>query len=245
MYILFSPSEGKREGGSEAPIHSESFCFKELYDKRLEVLQKYDNFLKNASDEALGKLFGVKDYAKVANFKNNIFEEKTMKAIERYNGVAYDYLQYSALDKTAQKYIDENVIIFSNLFGPICAKDTIPLYKLKQNEKLEGFALERFYKENFSDALDTLLDEPFLDLRAGFYTKFYKPNSKYITLKFLKNGKVVSHWAKAYRGIVLKTMAEQNIKDIESFMQMEIEGLQSKEILTKGLHTEIIYTIHE
>ena len=34
-----------------------------------------------------------------------------MKAILRYEGVAYDYLEYKVLDKNEQKYIDENVFI--------------------------------------------------------------------------------------------------------------------------------------
>ena len=90
-----------------------------------------------------------------------------------------------------------------------------------------------------------LKDEEILDLRAGFYDKFYKPKKEYTTLKFIKEGKVVSHWAKAYRGIVLREIAKAGIKSIEEFMKLPIEGLSIHEIQTKKNKTEIIYTIEK
>jgi cytoplasmic iron level regulating protein YaaA (DUF328/UPF0246 family) len=80
-------------------------------------------------------------------------------------------------------------------------------------------------------------------LRAGFYNKFYKPSSLYTTLKFIKDGKVVSHWAKAYRGIVLRELAKNNIRNMDEFMKMGIKGLSLKEIINKKIHTEIVYEI--
>lgn len=43
--------------------------------------------------------------------------------------------------------------------------------------------------------------------------KFYKITRPYTTLKFLKNRKTVSHWAKVYRGIVLRNVSKHNIKE--------------------------------
>jgi cytoplasmic iron level regulating protein YaaA (DUF328/UPF0246 family) len=168
-----------------------------------------------------------------------------MKTVERYDGVAYDYLAYGTLNDTQKSYIDNNVIIFSNLFGPLLAGDEgLPDYKLKQGAKINNTAVERFYKEHFTPKLnDFLSQEPYLDLRAGFYNKFYKPTSPHTTLKFIKDGKVVSHWAKAYRGIVLRQLALHQIETIEEFMAMEIENLNVKEICSQGHNTQIIYDI--
>ncbi len=88
-----------------------------------------------------------------------------------------------------------------------------------------------------------LEDDEILDLRAGFYDKFYKPQKEYTTLKFIKEGKVVSHWAKAYRGIVLREIAKAGVETVEAFMKLPIEGLSIQEIQTKKNKTEIIYTI--
>jgi len=248
MKILFSPAESKRSGGVEGEISDNSFLFPELFEYRRYVLDRYQEYINSASDEQLSKLFGIKDYTKFKKYKiSDIYHQPLMRVIERYDGVAFDYLDYSSLNSDAQEYINENTIIFSNLFGPLLAGDFgIPEYKLKQGEKIGDFAPEIFYKKHFSNALDEFLgDEVYLDLRAGFYNKFYKPSSEYVTLKFLKNGKVVSHWAKAYRGIILREMAKAGIKSIDEFMDMSIENLSIKEIIKKKIHTEIIFNIGE
>lgn len=82
-------------------------------------------------------------------------------------------------------------------------------------------------------------------MRAGYYDKFYDVKKPYTTLKFLKNGKTVSHWAKAYRGIVLREIAKNNISSLEEFQALEIENLTLKEILLIKNKTEIIYEIKE
>lgn len=245
MKILFSPAETKKVGGIKGNIGSEYFLFPELFDFRKEVLDRYQGYVSSATDEQLSKFFGIKDSRKFKKYKTDIYSQPLMKVIERYDGVAFDYLDYSALDNESREYIDKNTVIFSNLFGPLLAGDFgVPEYKLKQGEKIGDFAPEIFYKKHFSESLDEMLsDDPYLDLRAGFYNKFYKPSSDYVTLKFLKNDKVVSHWAKAYRGLVLKAIAQNKIQSIDEFMKMEIENLTIKEILKKGINTEIVFNI--
>jgi len=120
----------------------------------------------------------------------------------------------------------------------------LPDYKLKQGEKIDNFAIEKFYNEHFSTSIDEYLeDEDILDLRAGFYEKFYKIKKPYTTMKFIKGGKVVSHWAKAYRGIVLQTIAKHDIKTIDELMNMPIENLSIVEIKQQKLKQEIVYSI--
>ncbi len=246
MKILFSPAETKNSGGLEKLINGSSFIFPELFKYRKEVLNRYTQFITSSSDEQLSKFFGLKDSNKFQKYKEDIYSLPLLKVIERYDGVAFDYLEYSSLNQSSKEYIDNNTIIFSNLFGPVMAGDFgIPEYKSKQGEKIGEFKTEVFYKKYFSNSLDELLkDEVYLDLRAGFYNKFYKPSSNYVTLKFLKNDKVISHWAKAYRGLVLQEMAKNNVQSIQEFMKMEIENLSIKEILKKGIHTEIIFDIN-
>lgn len=245
MKILFSPSEAKHTGGDTKGFNQDSFIFPELFDKRMEIITLYNDFMLQASNDKKMKILGTKKQDVVNHYSDDIFSRETMKVVNRYDGVAYDYLDYSSLDEASQNYINNNVIIFSNLFGPMLAGNTgLPDYKLKQGEKIGDFAPEHFYKKHFTPALDDLLkDEPYLDLRAGFYNKFYKPSSPYTTLKFIKDGKVVSHWAKAYRGIVLRELAKNNIQNMDEFMKMEIKGLAVKEIINKGIHTEMVFDI--
>ena len=246
MKILFSPSEAKRAGGIQKPFDQNSFIFPELYSRRKEIVDSYHKIIETSNDEILSKLFGIKNPSKFIQYRQNIYSQPTMKTIERYCGVAFEYLDYQTLSNQEKSYIDQNTMIFSNLFGPILAGDlALPEYKLKQGEKLDNFVIERFYKEYFSNAIDDWLgDKPFIDLRAGFYNKFYKTTTKeYITLKFLKNGKVVSHWAKAYRGLVLRALAQNSIKNIDDFMNMNISGVKINEIIKIKNMTQINFNI--
>jgi len=245
MKILFSPSEAKFKDGIDESFNKNSFVFPELFDARLEIITKYQEFINKASNDEIIKLFGTKKQDVVDYYSNDIFERNTKKVIQRYDGVAYDYLKYEELTKNEQQYIDENVMIFSNLFGPILAGDSgLPDYKLKQGEKLDGQAVEVFYKEHFTSAIDAYLEnEDVLDLRAGFYEKFYKLSKPYTTMKFIKDGKVVSHWAKAYRGIILNTISKNNINSIEELMNLKINNLVISEIKESKNKKEIIYNI--
>ncbi|MGA9045397.1 YaaA family protein [Sulfuricurvum sp.] len=244
MIILFAPSEGKREGGKCLPLNRESLIFPDLFSKRLEVIAQYEKVVHGGSDEELFELFGIKDPKEYIRYKQGFSSVPTMKAIERYDGVAYDYLGYTQLSTKVQEYIDRDVIIFSNLFGPLRAGDCIPDYKLKQGSSIGSFVPDKHYKECFTAVLDEMIgDQEILDLRAGFYDKFYMPKTKPTTLKFLKEGKVVSHWAKAYRGIVLREAAQHSIASIQELLALNIEGLILHEIAETKKKKEIVYTI--
>ena len=245
MKVLFSPSETKIVGGNENSFDKNSFIFPELFEKRMEIVKQYNDFITSASKEELMKLFGTKKEDLIEQYSRNLFKTPTTKVIQRYDGVAFDYLEYAKLKANEKTYIDENVLIFSNLFGVLKAGDNgLPDYKLKQGETFSNLKIEKFYNDNFSKVLDEYLkDEDIIDLRAGFYEKFYKIEKPYTTMKFIKDGKVVSHWAKAYRGIILKLLAINNIKTIEELMQMQIETLKVEEIKKQRNKSEIVYSI--
>jgi len=239
LKILFSPSEGKNSGGNE--IKKELLGSNDARDK---ILTTYNKIVNSKDEEKIKKLFGFKKWSDCEPYICDIFNSPLMCAIERYKGVAYDYLEYNSLDKEGQEYLKKNTIIFSNLYGAILGGDSIANYKVKQGNSIGDIEPDRFYKDRFSYQLDLYFsNDEILDLRAGYYDKFYKPNKSFTTLKFLKNGKVVSHWAKAYRGLVLKAIAKNNITSIKEFMSLEIDTLSVHEIKTIKNKTEIVYNI--
>jgi len=123
MKILLAPAETKNSGGEEKSFCKDNFCFPELYEKREEIFKIYEDLLASSSIEELSKWFGLKKLDEVERYKESLINKPTMKAINRYNGVAFDALDYTNLDESSQQYIDENVILFSNLFGPILASN--------------------------------------------------------------------------------------------------------------------------
>jgi cytoplasmic iron level regulating protein YaaA (DUF328/UPF0246 family) len=241
LKILFSPSEGKNDGGNE----KERELFGAL-SAREEILNKYNSIVLDNDEDKIKKLFGFKKFNECTPYICDIFNSPLMCAIERYQGVAYNYLNYITLNKEAKTYLKENTLIFSNLYGPLLGSDTIANYKVKQGNSVGDVVPEKYYRERFSYQLDLYLGKhDILDLRAGYYDKFYKTTHPYTTLKFLKNGKTVSHWAKAYRGIVLREVAKHNIQNMDEFMKLEIENLQVHEIIKTKNKTQIIYNIME
>jgi cytoplasmic iron level regulating protein YaaA (DUF328/UPF0246 family) len=239
LKILFSPSEGKKSGGTENK--RELFC---SYKAREEILNEYMHVIENKNEEDISKLFGLKNFTDCKPYICDIFSSPLMSAIERYQGVAYDYLGYVSLHEEAKEYLKQNTVIFSNLYGAILGGDSIANYKVHQGNSIGKFVPDRFYKDRFTYQLDLYFaKDEILDLRAGYYDKFYKVTKPYTTLKFLKDGKTVSHWAKAYRGIVLREVAKHNISSIAEFMTLEIDGLTIKEIKVIKNQTEIIYNI--
>ena len=241
LKILFSPSEGKNIGGNE--MRRELFG---ALSAREEILKKYNSIVLDNDEDKIKKLFGFKNFNECSAYICDIFNSPLMCAIERYQGVAYNYLNYTSLNKEAKTYLKENTLIFSNLYGPLLGGDTIANYKVKQGNCVGDIVPEKYYRERFSYQLDLYLGKhDILDLRAGYYDKFYKTTHPYTTLKFLKNGKTVSHWAKAYRGIVLREVAKHNIQNIDDFMKLEIENLQVHEIIKIKNKTQIIYNITE
>ena len=241
LTILFSPSEGKNSGGE--------FTQQNLFgaqNARDEILDTYREIVLSHNEEDIKALFGFKKFSECQPYIVDIDKPPFMHAIERYDGVAYDYLQYKKQETQTQSYLREHTLIFSNLYGPLLGGDTIANYKVKQGNKIGDIAPEKFYKDRFSYQLDLYLqDKDVLDLRAGYYDKFYKVTKPYTTLKFLKNGKTVSHWAKAYRGIVLREIAKAGIDSLDAFNSLEIEGLSVHEIKKTKNKTEIVYNIVE
>ena len=246
MKILLAPSETKRSGGDQ-PFHIDSLLFPELLPLRQSILHAYINTLQRNDPAELSKMFGLKKPADIARHAaRDIPSELTMPAIERYTGVAFDHLDYPTLSFSAKEYLHQHLILHSNLFGFLRANDPIPEYRLKQGEPVGGLIVERLYRDAGAPLMDAYLgEEDLLDLRAGFYERVYKPQRPVTVLKFLKGDKVVSHWAKAYRGLVLRAIAEAGVTTLKDFMRLPIAGLTILEIQTHKERTEVIYRIEE
>jgi len=233
MKILIAPAETKQTGGIDKPLVLQPF--------QKTIADKYNDFVQNSSIEKLSKWFALKNLKDVQSYKTNIYNQPTLKAIQRYTGVAFEAISYDSLDKSSQNYIDQNILIFSNLFGVLNANQYIPNYKFKQGAVLPTCDTIKYYNTHLKTYLDTILeDQEILDLRAGFYEKFYKIPYKYTTLKFIKDNKVVSHWAKYYRGKVVQQIAKNNIQTIEQFMNLPLEDLSVVQINQQKNKTEII-----
>jgi cytoplasmic iron level regulating protein YaaA (DUF328/UPF0246 family) len=246
MTIFFSPSEGKTSHPTHSEINRAHLRHESLCEFQRPLLETYNRLINSGDEKTIQELTGLKKPKDYEAYCHDIFNAPTQKAVTLYSGVGYEYLDYGSLDESAQSYVDNRVLIYSNLFGVVHADDPIPNYKLKQSYPLDGLKIEKYYHDNMSSYLDEVLkDEEILDLRAGVYEKFYTIKTPYIYLKFYKEGKVVSHWAKAYRGLVLRAVAQAGVNSLEEFMNLEIKGLKVRAIKEVKNKRTIEYDITE
>jgi len=246
MKILLAPSEAKNSGG-DYKFNPCSLLFEELCPLREELIAIYEKVVNSNNLDELKELFGFKKESDIARYKSKrLIGSLATEAVNRYSGVVFSHLDYKSLDDRAKEYINKNLLIFSNLFGVLRANDLICDYRLKQGASLDGIKLETLYKKELSPLLDEFLkDEEILDLRASFYEKFYIPNREFTILKFLKDGKSVSHWAKAYRGRVLRAIAKAGANSIDEVIALPLEGLKLLEIQQRAKRQIVIYEIVE
>ena len=208
MKILFSPSEDKNINyeGCKNSYFLKDLLFGE--NLRMEFFQSYIDFLKNSKN--INEVVGSKD-SNIINRCKNIESSPLQKAIHLYSGVGYKALDISSIPKDSLEFIYENVIIFSNLFGPIRANDEIPYYKLKQGKKINNKSINDLYKNFrcvFAAFLDSNIDSnAIIDLRAEFYVNALKLNIPHTKVEFFKNGKKISHLSKYYKGLLLREIA--------------------------------------
>lgn len=224
MIILFSPSEDKLQPPTGGLLAPEKFFFK----KDLTLLKSYDKFLHNAPADAKAALLSSKKPLLI-----DIFTSPTTKALSLYTGVAYKALDFASLKPTQQGFLEKNLIIFSNLFGPVFGGEELPFYKLKQGKNL-GENIPKLYASLNSAQLDAFLqNHQIIDLRAKFYENYYKIPFPYYEVIFRKNSKVLSHFAKHYRGLLVRALAVHND------LNLALKSLQSKNISKENLKQNI------
>ncbi|PAF53171.1 hypothetical protein BKH42_07435 [Helicobacter sp. 13S00482-2] len=245
MKILFSPSEGKNL--TKIISTQDNFDFLTQLPLPVNVLKenllRYLDILKE-DDNVICKLFGSKNLKSKSILDEmvlslNIGKTNTQEAINLYQGVAYKALGFQTLSLDAQKYIFDNVLIFSNLFGMVRAGDKLPFYKYNQNFKHDGFGVFELYKK-LTPMIDKYLEnQEILDLRAEIYIKAYPLKNKHTRIEFFKNQKKISHYAKYYRGIYLKEMSEKKPLKPEC---LKINGL---ELVEKKYHNDVLTLSYE
>ena len=72
------------------------------------IVNKYKDFVLNAPNEQLIKLFGTKKEDVIKQYSQDLSKSKIMKAINRYDGVAFDYLEYTKLKDYYFEYRDND-----------------------------------------------------------------------------------------------------------------------------------------
>ncbi len=231
--ILLPPSEKKAPGGVGVPWHEAGQSFAGLDDARREVVAALDDAM-DAPLEARAKLLGVGaanvGRATIAN--RRVDTAPTLPAIVRYTGVLYDALDAESLPARLRKRLDEQVVIFSGLWGAVRPSDPVPDYKLKMGATLPGLGRpSRYWKPHLTTALVEAGIATVWDLLPNEHTAAWDPSvaSNRIRVRFLddveRDGRrtliTVSHWNKLLKGALVRHLLEHRLDDPDGLAGFE------------------------
>ena len=109
MKILIPPSEGK------AKVRALDTLFRDTNFEFAQYTQQIVDLLCLIENEDLTSVYGTTQDKAIMFHRQNqdVFNSKCVPAIERYTGVVYNHIDWASLSKTAQKYMNNHVIICS------------------------------------------------------------------------------------------------------------------------------------
>ncbi|WP_327090697.1 peroxide stress protein YaaA [Nonomuraea sp. NBC_01738] len=204
MLILLPPSEGKASEGSGPAFGELSFPTLDRARKRVRTALARASKRRDALD-VLGLTPGLA--GELA--KNLVLDTApALPAAELYTGVLYDNLSVVTLSEEARARAAESVLVFSGLWGVLRLDDRVPPYRLSMGVTLPQLGgLASFWRPMVAKELDRL-PGLVVDMRSGTYAGAWKPGERSVAVRVFRDGKVVSHMAKATRGEIARALLE-------------------------------------
>ena len=238
MKIIFSPSKEMREENifENKKIEFTEFKFKDKTNILMSVLkEKSIDEIKNIM-KLKGDLLD-KTYKDIQNHK----KLKNVPAISMYYGVSFKELELEDYSEKSLKYLKNNLLILSALYGVLLAFDLVKKYRLDMTMSIIDKGLYNFWKKDINDYISNILnkDEILLNLASGEFSKMI--DSKKIPMinidfKEEKDGvyKSVSTYSKKARGKFLNYLIKNQINNLEDIKEVELD----KYSLNKDLSDE-------
>lgn len=212
----------------------ESLFFSEKTEKIVKILQ-------TLSENEIAKIMKLKGKLLSKTFEDikNYEKLSEIKAISLYNGVAYKELTVETFDVDSLEYLENNLLIFSALYGIVKPSTKIRRYRLDMTMKILKESLYEFWREDINLYLSKSLENKVLiNLASGEFSKLIdrKLIKNIIDIDFRenKNGeyKSVSSYAKQARGQFLKILAKNNISNLEDMAKIEFYNYKYNENLS-------------
>jgi uncharacterized protein len=206
VLIVLPPSEGKAALGDGPALDLPQLSFPSLKASRETVLDALDALCRGPEAQAV---LGLSPGQLGEIDKNQVLRTApALKAAELYTGVLYDNLGLASLSHEAVGRATESLLIFSGLWGLLRITDRVPPYRLSMGVKLPPLGgLGTYWRRSIAPVLDAV-PGLVVDLRSSTYTAAWRPGGRAVAVRVLRDGKVVSHMAKATRGVVARSLLE-------------------------------------
>ena len=228
MKIIFSPSKEMREENifKNKKIEFTESKFKDKTNILIDILKEksiseIENIMK-LKGELLNKTYkDIQDYDKL----------KSIPAISMYYGVSFKELNLEDYSEKSLKYLKNNLLILSALYGVSLAFDLLKKYRLDMTMSIIDKGLYNFWKKDINDYISNILskDEVLLNLASGEFSKMI--DSKKISIinvdfKEEKDGtyKSVSTYSKKARGKFLNYLVKNQIDNLEDIKKIKLDG---------------------
>ena len=202
MRILLPPSEGKTAPLQGPTLDLPSLAFPELTDARRAVADKL--VAASRSKNALSTLgVGERAFGEV-HAQRNLYDMPCAPARSVYTGVLYE---------PAQLQPEDDVWIFSALFGLTRAEDLIPAYRLNMSVTLPRLGrLSAFWKRELTSLEGE--DDVYVDMRSASYQGWSHSNNWWKIRVADATGRAISHRAKHYRGLLTRALLDADSSDV-------------------------------
>ena len=244
MKIIFSPSKEMREENifKNKKIEFTESKFKDKTNILIGILKEkslseIENIMK-LKGELLNKTYkDIQDYDKL----------KFIPAISMYYGVSFKELNLEDYSEKSLKYLKNNLLILSALYGVSLAFDLLKKYRLDMTMSIIDKGLYNFWKKDINDYISNIFskDEVLLNLASGEFSKLIdnkKISMINIDFKEEKDGayKSVSTYSKKARGQFLNYLIKNQIANLEDIKKIKLDGYS----LNKDLSDEknLIFT---
>lgn len=202
--------------------------------------KKHAQRLSRLSIEAIMKHMNVSE--KIAHEVKTYYSEfgqSQSMAIFTYDGYQYKSLSPHTLNSTELNRLNERVYIISGLYGLIRPFDSISFYRLEMKDKtlkdLYHYWTPQFIKYFKSYHQDDVI----IDLLSSEYRKAFLPINR-ICIDFyqLKAGRKISRSmeVKKMRGLFLRHVMKENINDLSSIKNIQIEGYHFDQVESTSNH---------
>ena len=228
MKIIFSPSKEMREENifKDKKIEFTESKFKDKTNILIDILKEkliseIENIMK-LKGELLNKTYkDIQDYDKL----------KSIPAISMYYGVSFKELNLEDYSEKSLKYLKNNLLILSALYGVSLAFDLLKKYRLDMTMSIIDKGLYNFWKKDINDYISNILskDEVLLNLASGEFSKLIdnkKISMINIDFKEEKDGayKSVSTYSKKARGQFLNYLVKNEIGNLEDIKKIKLDG---------------------
>lgn len=230
MKIIISPSKTQKEVETIKYEKSSNFNF----PKNDSIAIKINEIIKkeiNLCNKDIWKQLEIKNNQKLEfqTSKNvNEFKKFHAPSIMVYDGLQFKNLAYKDLEKSEQKFLNENLLILSAYYGFVKPNELISNYRLMMNSKIEinKIELKDFWKENVSNYLKEL-NESILNLASNEYSYVAdKSMLSVIDVYFYikKNGKLtnLATNSKTCRGKLIHLIAKQKNLDLTKIKKINV-----------------------